>query len=161
METLSQINELLKEHPMSISDVVEKAGINWRTAREKLETLKSLGIAKEISVKNKRVYFLIDNNNYFGIPVKKEHITITVVDHYSQAGFYTENEWEQKVNAPTLSDIINSAEGLFSDKYIVTQQPSGIEIKEWRLVAHTILDKIFNNESIEEISEYIIKSIKE
>lgn len=76
----SSIVELLKESPASISDISAKLKINWRTAASYLKLLKSLGLAKEQKIKNKNVFFYLDKDNYFSLPIKpKDKVIITTI----------------------------------------------------------------------------------
>jgi len=75
-ELTSSIIKLLKEAPSSISDISAKLNINWRTAQSYLELLKSLGLTKEQTIKNKRVFFYLDKDNYFSLPIKPKDKTV-------------------------------------------------------------------------------------
>lgn len=79
-ELASSIVELLKESPMSISGISAKLKINWRTAASYLKLLKDLGLAREQAIKNKRIFFYLDKDNYFNLPIKpKDKATITTI----------------------------------------------------------------------------------
>ena len=71
--SLNHMLEALREGPLSISDISKKAQINWRTADQYLKLLESLGLVTEKSVKNTKTFLLKEKENYFGLPVKKEH----------------------------------------------------------------------------------------
>lgn len=75
-ELTSSIILILKEAPLSISDVADKLSIDWRTAASYLELLKTLGLAKEQTIKNKRVFYYLDKDSYFNLPVKPKDKTI-------------------------------------------------------------------------------------
>jgi len=70
---INSIKDFLKEGPLSISEIAKKADIDWRTAEQYLYLLKKLDLIEEIQNKHTRRFFLKDPNNYFKLPVKKEH----------------------------------------------------------------------------------------
>lgn len=74
-EIITSIKEKLIQKPCSISDIADKA-MDWRTAEYYLGMMKSLGLVKEVSMKNKRMFYYLDHNNYFCIPVKYEQSRI-------------------------------------------------------------------------------------
>lgn len=62
----------LKAGPGSITDIAAAADINWRTAESYLENLKKLNIVEEEKVKNKRLFFYRDMDNYFKLPIREK-----------------------------------------------------------------------------------------
>lgn len=71
---LESIKIALRDKPLSISEISEKANINWRTAENNLRILESLGLVFERNIKNTRTFFYKEKNNYFDLPVKNEDI---------------------------------------------------------------------------------------
>lgn len=74
-EIINSIKEKLIQKPCSISDIADRS-MNWRTAEYYLGLMKSLGLVKERIVKNKRVFYYLELENYFKIPVKKSQSKI-------------------------------------------------------------------------------------
>ncbi len=75
-QNFNKLVELLKEKPCSINEIATALEINWRTAESYLTLLSALDLVIEQETKNERTFFYKDKNNYFGLPVKKEHETI-------------------------------------------------------------------------------------
>jgi len=71
--TINKIKDVLKDEPLSISEIAKKLKINWRTAQDYLNILEKLELVEKKDIKNTKTYFLRDPNNYFKLPVKKEH----------------------------------------------------------------------------------------
>lgn len=69
---IDSIKLVLKEKPLSISEISEKAKINWRTAWHYLEILKNLGLVAEKKIKNTRTFFYKEKENYFELPIKEK-----------------------------------------------------------------------------------------
>ena len=69
---LDDIIKFLESGTKSIHEIAKKLGVNWSTAVQNLELLSSLNKVFEKSIKNKRVFFYKDSNNYFRLPVKEE-----------------------------------------------------------------------------------------
>jgi DNA-binding transcriptional regulator YhcF (GntR family) len=67
---LQNIKTLLEDGPLSIQKIAEKTEINWRTAESFLEILEQAGTVGTTKIKNRRIYFLKDQESYFDIPVK-------------------------------------------------------------------------------------------
>ncbi len=70
-ELLIKIQRLLSDQPLSISAIKDKLNIDWRTAKENLETLKDLGLVYERK-NHKTIFYLRDKNNYFELPTKNQ-----------------------------------------------------------------------------------------
>ena len=71
-EIINSIQGILREGPKSISEISEKTGITWRTAKQYLQMLKDLNLVGEEDIKNTKTFFYKDNGNYFELPIKKE-----------------------------------------------------------------------------------------
>ena len=67
------IISFLQEGPNSINEIASKLKLNWKTTEENLTLLKELNRVSEEPIKNKRMFFLKDPNNYFKLPIKTEH----------------------------------------------------------------------------------------
>ncbi len=70
---ITSIKDVLSDKPLSISEISEKADINWRTAKHYLKILEKLGLVEEKSIKNTRTFFYKNKDNYFNLPIKEKH----------------------------------------------------------------------------------------
>ncbi len=71
-ENFSTIRSELLEGPKSISDVADKADINWRTAKKYLEILQEYGTVEERRENNTRTFYIKDTDNYFNLPINEQ-----------------------------------------------------------------------------------------
>lgn len=88
--------------------------------------------------------------------------TFTDIVSYEEYEELRERDFIKKLelfSAPTIADIIDNAELLFGKEYIKIAGGNWEEIA-FENFSHSILQKCLRDDSIEEISEYIIKNIK-
>lgn len=82
-EIINSMKKSLSDGPKSISDISKELEINWRTAEQYLELLKSLDIVLEADVKNTRTFFYKDKDNYFELPIRnKDSKLISTMYHH-------------------------------------------------------------------------------
>ena len=83
-EIFNSIKKVLSEgKPLSISQIAEKADIDWRTAEHYLSILKNLDLVDEFKFKNTRTFYYKDPDNYFKFPIKeKDQKLISTIYHH-------------------------------------------------------------------------------
>lgn len=89
-----EIIDQLRTQPLAINELAEKLKLNWRTAKNRLEHLRSLDLVFENEEGNKRVFYLKDKDNYFDLPLTKqqEDIVLAIFSQIRQTAQVTKTQ---------------------------------------------------------------------
>ena len=94
MSLNQQIITTLQQQPQSITELAHNCNVTWRTAKKHLEELKALHLVFKKTKGVKQVFFLLDQTNYFDLPLSKpqEDVILAVFSQIRQTTTVTKTQ---------------------------------------------------------------------